>query len=157
MKGKRGGAQPGAGRPKGSKDPSTLERERVLAEIRTRITKVSQKILDAQLSIALGQQFLYMIHSDKKGHKEKPKLITDELTISAYLNGDLDNEPNNYYFITTKEPNNFAIDSMFDRTFGKAPQSIDLTSDGEALAQPLLYVLRNNNGHRKDNSINEKD
>lgn len=126
----RGGVRPGSGRKKGYKSPQTLEKEAVLSAFRQRAMKVADKLLDAQLSIATGQSFLYCIRTvnDKR---EKPELITSEETISAYLNGDLDHITDEFYYITTKEPLNPAIDSIFDRTFGKSPQSLDVTSGGE--------------------------
>ncbi len=42
-------------------------------------------------------------------------------------------EDGEFYFITTKEPNNFAIDSMLDRTFGKSTNNVDITSGGKEL------------------------
>lgn len=142
----RGGKREGAGRKKGSKDAKTLERERVLKEVRQRILKNAQRILDGQLSIGLGQQFLYRIDTeiDSKGKKtrSKPVLVTDPEEIKDYLDGEYgDGESMNteteYYFITTKEPNNMALDSMLDRTFGTALKSIELTGkDGKDLIPP---------------------
>lgn len=125
------------GRKKGTKLPHTLEREKVMEEIRARVRRTAQVLLDAQYSIARGQQFLYKVTQYKSGQKSKPELITSEYTIRAYLNGELDNEENEYYFITTKEPVNQAIDSLLDRTFGKAVLNIDHTSGGKALPTPI--------------------
>lgn len=125
------------GRPKGSKAPKTIEREKVMEEIRARVRRTAQRLLDAQYSIALGQQFLFKITQYKNGTKSKPELITSEEKIRQYLNGELDNEENEYYFITTKEPVNQAIDSLLDRTFGKAVLNIDHTSGGKALPRPI--------------------
>lgn len=134
------------GRPKGAKSASTLEKERVLAEVRERIMRKADILLNAQSSIAQGQQFLYKIEKTKivgpKGgisyRPERPKLVTSEVEIQAYLDGLVDegeleneNDPSaTYYFITTKEPNNMALDSMFNRAFGKPTDYIDLTSKG---------------------------
>ena len=130
-----GGKRDGAGRPKGSKSESTLEKERVLNEVRQRIMKKSQDILNAQLSLGQGQQFLYRIDttvdSNGKKNKSKPTLVTDPEEISSYLDGEFSegesmNTDTEYYFITTKEPSNMAIDSMFDRTFDKPKQGLEL-------------------------------
>ena len=139
-----GGKRDGAGRPKGSKSESTLEKERVLNEVRQRIMKKAQNILNAQLSLGQGQQFLYridtIVDSNGKKTKSKPALVTDPEEISNYLDGEFSegermNTDIEYYFITTKEPSNMAIDSMFDRTFDKPKQTteIDATITGPTL------------------------
>lgn len=134
----KGGKQPGAGRPKGKKNASTLEKERVLAGLRQRIMRNVDRIYDSQLSIAQGQQFLYRINIAKNGTRSKAELVESEFIIRSYLDGELDNAKNakgetEFYFITTKEPNNFAIDSMLNRAFGKPTDHIDVTSDGKAI------------------------
>ncbi len=145
-----GGKREGAGRPEGSMTPETLEKQRVLHEVKQRIMRKAQRILDSQLSLAEGQQFLYKIRKTKvigpKGgvsyRSEKPELVTSEWEIQAYLDGVVDKENgddepteagDDYYYITTKEPNNQAIDSMFDRTFDKAKQTTDITTNGKDL------------------------
>ena len=146
----KGGKRPGAGRKKGSKLPKTLEKERVHREVKQRILRVAQILLDSQVSIARGQQFLYKIEKEKivgpKGgvtyKSKKPELVTNEEEIRAYLDGlveegDMEDERDpgaTYYFITTKEPNNMAIDSMMNRAFGTPVKSMEITGkDGEAL------------------------
>ena len=124
------------GRPKGSKSQSTLERERVFAEVKNRIMNQAQRILDSQMSLAQGQQFLYRIDTeiDGKGKKtrSKPVLVVNPEEIANYLDGEYGdgetlNSETEYYYITTKEPNNMSIDSMFDRTFGKSTQAIEVS------------------------------
>jgi hypothetical protein len=43
------------------------------------------------------------------------------------MNGDT------YYFLTTKVPDSRTISDMLDRAMGKAPQEIDITTDGESI------------------------
>src|SRR5690242_3092416 len=90
--GKNGGKRPGAGRPKGKKNATTLEKERVFEEVRQRIMKNAQRILDGQMSLARGQQFLYVIRTetDAKGKKtrSRPELVTDPEVIAAFLDGE---------------------------------------------------------------------
>jgi hypothetical protein len=125
-----GGKRNGAGRPKGIKSIKTLEREAVLSQIRQRVMKVSDNLISSQLALARGLSFLYVIETITVGNKkqrQKPERVTDEDIIASYLNGDLDNEEDEYYYITTEEPSNQAIDSMLDRTFGKSTQAIELS------------------------------
>lgn len=148
-----GGKRPNSGRAKGSMNKSTLEKIAVETEFKQRVLKQAEGLFNAQSLIAQGQQFLYKIEKYKeKGVKggvkwiaKKPKLVTSEWEIRSYLddlvdkaNGDLEDDTNpaaTYYFITTKEPNNQAIDSMLDRVFGKARQTIGLDGgDGQPIS-----------------------
>lgn len=138
------------GRPKGSKSKATKEKEAVLQAFRERVMSIADDLLDSQLTLAKGQTFLYKIEKElvigPKGGKtyrnKRPVQVTEQWEIEAYLEGlleegdkDNDNDPNaTYYFLTVKEPNNNAIDSMLDRTFGKSVSRTELTGkDGEAL------------------------
>lgn len=150
-----GGKRPGAGRKKGKKNAATLEREAVLAAMRQRIMTISDRLVDKQLVLANGQQFLYKIEKewvktgkgDKTGYwrSKKPELVEEESTIRWYLenmvdkaNGDVedkDDPGDTFYFLTVKEPNNQAIDSMLNRTFGSPVQSTKLVDDeGKSVA-----------------------
>ncbi len=147
----RGGKRPNSGRPKGSKDPQTIVKEKVIEAINQRVYKIADSLLTPQISLAKGQQFLYKIEKTKivgpKGgisyRNEKPALVTDEWEIQVYVdslvdkaNGDIEdhNDPSaTYYYITAKEPNNMAIDSIFNRTLGKPKESVDVTSGGQKI------------------------
>lgn len=123
------------GRPKGAKSLATLEKEKVLEAVRQRIMGNAHNIINGQLSLAQGQQFLYRIDTttDAKGNKvrSKPILVTDPDEIAAYLDGEygdgdsMDNEEN-YFYITTKEPENQAIEALMNRTFGKPVETVEL-------------------------------
>ena len=140
------------GRPKGKKSQATLEKEKVLAEMKQRIMRISQRLLDAQLTRAIGMTFLYKIEKEKivgpKGgvsYRNKPPVrVTDEEEIRNYLdnkvalaNGDIEDESDRsatYYYMTASEPDTHAIDSMYNRTYGKPTQSVELTGpNGTAL------------------------
>ncbi len=148
---KLGGKRPGAGRKKGTKSKKTIEQQIVLDALRERIMKNSQRILDSQMSLAQGQQFLYRIETYKNGSKSKPELITDENTIQKYLDGEFGDgesidDDKEYYFITTKEPNNQAIDSMYNRVFGKPIDSLEVSGkNGADLSIKVINYARNNN------------
>lgn len=139
----RGGKRKNSGRPKGKKDPQTLEREKIQEAINQRVFKIADSLVTPQVSIAKGQQFLYKIEKLKvvgpKGSvtftNKKPELVTSEWEISEYLNnlvdganGDVEDDTDpaaTYYFITTKEPNNMAIDSLLNRTLGKPKETVE--------------------------------
>lgn len=133
------------GRPKGSKSQATLEREAVLEAFRQKAMQSADVIFHSQLTLARGYSYLYKIKKKKvigpRGGvsyvAQKPELVTAQWEIEAYLlglveEGDLDDEYDpaaTYYYIVTKDPNNQAADSLLDRTFGKASQSIALTGE----------------------------
>lgn len=139
----RGGKRPGAGRKKGSKSAATLEREATLKHFRERTMRAADILFNSQLSLARGLAFLYKIEKYWEGtgrhrvlRQKKPQLVTDQWEIEAYLEGqleegDLDDREATYYFITTKEPDNKAIDSLLDRALGKSVQLLELPPDAD--------------------------
>lgn len=131
-----GGAREGSGRPSGSTNKQTKERRAVEEAMKDRIMRSADTLLNSQMNLAQGVQMLYVIKTDDKGKKEKPELVTDQPTIESYLAGELDEEQDEYYFITTERPDNRALDSLFDRTFGKARQNV--TVDG---GEPMKITI----------------
>lgn len=143
------------GRPKGAKSTSTLEKEAVLKEFRQKILKSAEVLFNAQLQIATGQTYLYKIEKEEiigpKGGKsyrnKKPELVTAPWEIEAYLQGvaegnvDDESDPNAaYYFLTTKAPDNKAIDSLLDRGLGKVAQTVN-TEDEDGKKLPLMVRI----------------
>jgi hypothetical protein len=136
------------GRPPGRKDNKTLEKDAVKAAINKRVFEMSGVLINAQATLAKGQTFLYRIdkikHVGPKGgisyQNQKPVLVTSQQEIEDYLNdlvenGDMDNDKDpsaSYYYLTAKEPSNMAIDSLFNRTFGKPVQPLG-GEDGEPI------------------------
>jgi hypothetical protein len=143
FKGKNGGARPGAGRPKHSKNPATITREEALRQFRDKVAKAADQLFITQFNLARGEQFLFHKKTTGKGDKRKTEtvIVTDVETIKDYITGNIDNDSENYYFISTKPANNQALDSLLNRTFGTAQQSIDLTSDQKALPAPIYGGL----------------
>jgi hypothetical protein len=151
----KGGRQPGAGRPKGKKNAATLEKEAVLKEYREKILQSADILFQSQMTLARGQTYLYKIEKEEiigpKGGKsyrsKKPELVTSQWEIESYLEGLVDegdeNDENDpraaYYFLTTKDPDNRAIDSMLDRTFGKSVQPIAGDKDNPVIVKVVKY------------------
>lgn len=129
------------GRPKGVKNQATIEREKALEAFNNRVYSIADSLLNSQQSLAKGQQFLFRIDTvHTKGPKggdiktkQKPVLVTDEEEIRTYI--DSLNDPysnideDTYYYITTKEPSNMAIDSLMNRAFGKPKESVELIGE----------------------------
>lgn len=130
---KRGGARPGGGRPKGSVLPKTLEIQEARKQMQAYILKRLEPLLQAQASLARGVQYVYEIVTlkDDKGKTirrehvqlKDPDKIKHALDV---LEGFSDAEDSEYYYLTSEKPDVRAIDSMLDRTFGKATQSLEL-------------------------------
>lgn len=169
----RGGKQPGAGRPKGKKNAATLEKEAVLKEYRMKIMQSADVLFQAQMTLARGQTYLYRIDKEeiigprggKSYRNKKPELVTDQWEIEEYLQGlieegdkDDENDPKAaYYFLTTKDPDNKAIDSMLDRALGKASEKLDITTNGKDLPTPLLNAVFSNNSNPQSNGDAKED
>ena len=138
------------GRPKGSKNPETLEREAVMKAYRERILINAQEIFSLQMQNARGCTYLYKTQCTGRGKDRKCKYmqVTDPEEIENYLNGLYDEVDRGsgvdegYYQITVDKPDNKSLDSMLDRAFGKAPQSLDLTSKGESMQPLLVEIIR---------------
>ncbi len=134
---KNGGARPGAGRPKHSKNPATIEREAVKRAFQERVAKHADKLFNAQLDLAVGEKYLMVIRTVGTGAKQRREtsVVTDIELIKQYLDDTLDNTDEEYYFMTTKPANNMALDSLLNRSFGKADEKLDITSNNETIGK----------------------
>lgn len=141
-----GGARPGAGRPKGSMNPASKERAAAKKEFQDRVAQNVDRLFNAQFNLATGEQYLMWRHKVGMGVKEKTivEVIDDPEVIKQFINEELDN-PDDYYFISTKPANNSAVDSMLDRAFGKADSKIENTGD-----QTITVVTRKHNAASRD-------
>ena len=97
---------------------------------------------------------LYCIEKDEDGKNMKPRLVETQTEIEKYLENDYD-KSKEYYFITTERPDNRALDSLFDRVFGRAIQPTeDLTPD--KVKKITLEVINSKNGTKNtDNEIGD--
>src|SRR5215216_442897 len=131
----KGGKREGSGRPEGSLNKKTLEKKAAEEQFINRVIKNVDKLFNAQLALAEGTNFVYRIdyYKDESGKKQKKfVLVTDPTEIVEVLDeteamGGVVNE--NYYIVTTKAPDNKAIDSLMDRAFGKSVTKIAGTGD----------------------------
>lgn len=111
--GKKGGKQPGAGRPKGSKASHTLEASKARQYVIERVVSEMEPILTAQIDSAKG---LWMEELDSDGVRKR---------------------------IYRKAPDTRAVEYLVDQTIGRASQAIDVTSKGESVsvASPEAVAL----------------
>lgn len=142
-KNKHGGKRRGVGRKKGSKNLATIDRERVLEEAKNIIAGRTRKLIDTQTILAMGAIKIYKIHYHWEGSakkrtliKDKPEIVENDDEIIQVIDWEFGSggmgDPNNhdqedqeydYYFVMTKEPDNQALNSLMDRTFGRATEN----------------------------------
>ena len=157
---KWGGAREGAGRPVGSENAGKREEREALRKFKARVIKKIDDLFNSQIALSEGITYMYRVDEEDIGHGKKKRvhvLVTDPEEIKQALDDNL-TEGDSYYYITTKNPDNKAIDSMLDRTFGKATQNLKLDEDSEPLTQVNVKIIKSqngDNGNGSDNSIRE--
>lgn len=110
-----------------------MERAAIKKAFEDRVAGVADRLFNSQMALAEGLQILFRVDKDDKGHDLPAVQVTDAEEIKAYIDGTT--EGSEYYFISTRTPDNKAIDSMLDRAFGKAPQKLEHSGpDGEPIA-----------------------
>jgi len=172
----RGGYRKGAGGKKGFK--LTKERKKELKDLREiekaykqKVARVTDVLFLSQITLARGCTYLYRIDEveDKKGIKRKqpPVLVESKAEIEEFLaDPEKSNSGDSYYYITTEKPDNRAIDSMMDRTYGKATQKVETKNehvinniqDIERALKSLAAKRGEDNGSgKKDSDTDGKD
>ena len=147
------------GRPPGKKTPAVIERDASIKAFRERVAKNTDLLFMQQLSLAKGAQYLFRIDKEwvKTGSKKngeengfwrnkKPVLVESPSEMLQYLedeivNGDDQDEQDpasSYYFLVAKDPSNQAIDSMLDRTYGRAKSELEVNVN---VPQPIYNGL----------------
>lgn len=129
------------GRKAGSMNKATAEMKVARKAFNERVYKNTDKLFNSQLDLAVGEKYLMVITTVGKGAKARREttIVDNPDTIRRYLDGEIEDSEDEYYFMTTKPANNPAIDSMLNRAYGKPKESVDLTSKGERLtAAPLI-------------------
>jgi hypothetical protein len=146
-------------RKKGKLDAKTLEKLATIREVKERIAKNAQRLLDAQLTLAMGTSYLFCITYEGSGKNKKKVVeqVTDLFTIERYLNGELDgggSDDEGYFYITAEKPNAIAINDMLNRAFGKPKEEIEIKSK-KPLTELVVKIIHANNGDTGNNSAGE--
>lgn len=121
----KGGPREGAGRRTGSRNKKTLVQEAERKAFVQLALENLRPIFRKQLLLAMGQTFVYRKEYHGKGATlriehvllEKPHEIADALDTIA--NNDFQDPEGEYVYISTKSPENRALDSILDRSIGK--------------------------------------
>lgn len=140
---KKGGKREGAGRPKGSLSKENQAQAEALKQFKARVRRHLGPLFNSQLSLAKGLQYLIRVDEvEKTDSKGKTYTVKEHVVVSDpdemvevldELDGGAGKVKNNYYYLTVEDPDNRAIDSLIDRTFGRAAQYIDHSTKGEKL------------------------
>jgi len=103
--------------------------------------RAAHKLFNAELNAAIGETYLMVRKSSGTGSRRRTwvELVDDPDVVMAYLNDELENHQDEYYYISTKPADIGAIESILNRTFGRAKQSVALTGDDGG---PVSAVVR---------------
>lgn len=133
-------------RKKGVKALEEVSKEVIEEEVNKRIGHHAHKLLNAQLSLALGTQHLYKVKVKYKKNGEQEKthhLVTDPEEIREYLDNPAKVQGSDYFVITTKSPSETAIESALNRLLGKASTKIVGASNPDGSEGPIKVVVAN--------------
>lgn len=154
-----------AGRKPGTLNASTLEKMAVQKQFQQKVLGVADLLFKKKLQLAVGQGFLYKIEKYYQGtgknrvlKRKPPRLVTEawelEQGIEEALKGghDFEDFDQTYYFFTTKEPNNQAIEDLLDRGLGRVATAIK-AEDEEGNTQPItgFLIIRDGGDTKKKN------
>jgi hypothetical protein len=156
---KNGGARPGAGRPAGS---VSEEKKTILQEqkaMKERIAMNAERLINAQMTLALGTNYLFKITYEGKGKNKKKivELVEDLYTITAYLNGELEestSDDEGYFYVTAEKPNAIAIKELLDRAFGKPKEEITLKTK-KPLTEVTVNIIHSKHGDSSNSGAGE--
>lgn len=145
--GKNGGARKGAGMPKGMTTKKVLEQRAVNESFRQRVLKHADRLFNAQLNLAVGEQVLMVkvTETDTKGRVTRTyhEQVDNAETIQQFLD-DADGSPTSlgsdehWYYLSTKPANNQALEALLNRGMGKAPDKLEV--EGGFFSQEKLIV-----------------
>jgi hypothetical protein len=127
----RGGKRPGAGRPKGTKDPHTKSRQLVEEEYRAFMLRERKALWLAQLARALGS-FVVMQARDDGTYTRvtSPRLIEQ---LMAQPEG-------RAYYIEAQAPDTQLVKEINNRTMGVPTQPHELAgADGAPLSVTIVH------------------
>lgn len=126
------------------KKKKTIQKEMALEQLKQGILKELKPILRGALDSARGLTVMYQKKKvkTKEGFKRIGELVQvkDQARVEELLQGSCSGD--DWYYITTKDPNIQAIKELWDRSFGKVKESLELTGN-EGGPIELGVVLKN--------------
>lgn len=145
-----GGKRYGAGRKPGQLEQKTVEKIHIKKALDERIMRHTDELFTAQFSLAVGLTYVYRVEETLLNNgkvKREHILVTDPEEIKRVLDGEDGGSAQigkDFFIVATNAPDNRAIDSLLDRTFGKAPQSVEIKDEGKDLQEDMrpVYAIR---------------
>jgi len=122
----------GPGRPAGSKNKKTVEKDAAMKRFKDRVFKVTDKLFESQLVEATG--YHVMVAFDKGA--KKLLQVTDKKKFNKLL--ETGTEGKDYLFVVAAAPDYKASDALLNRAFGRPTESVELTGKG---GQPMIIKL----------------
>ncbi len=113
----RGGKRPGAGKPKGHKQPLTLQKLEMRDLLRRTVAEALQPILASQIANAQGIQ--HFVLRDKAG--KFVRVTSEEAALAAM------NDPEAVYEFWTRDPSVQAAAYLLDQALDKAASPVPVT------------------------------
>lgn len=142
--GKNGGPRAGGGRPKGTRNRNTVERAMIKQAMIDRIQANVAELINAQMNKGVGETYLMrkVTDRDSKGKVTRVyhEVVTDTATIIDYLDGELEggesiSDDDEFYYMSTKPADNFALQGLLDRAFGKADSKVENTGESKLIIE----------------------
>src|SRR5215471_350804 len=127
-----GGRRSGAGRPKGAKDPHTLEKQEQERQLRARIAEDVDEYYAALKLAATG--VTHMMAKDRDGTWKE---ITDPAVMARCLNSG-----ESFYRLSARNPDVRALIHLFDRLCGSVNQQAQLEVNGGLTLEELIVGSR---------------
>ena len=143
-----GGKREGAGRKPGQLEPKTVEKIHVKKAFDERVMRHTDELFTAQFSLAVGLTYVYRVEETLLNNgktKREHILVIDPEEIKRILDGsDGSGSAKNgkdFFIVATNAPDNRAIDSLLDRTFGKAQQSVEIKDENKGESGDIRIML----------------
>jgi hypothetical protein len=131
-----GGHRPGAGRPKGSKDPHTLEKQEYEFQLRARIARDVDAYYEAMKQAATG--VTHLMAKDKDGTWKE---VTDPAVMARCLNSG-----ESFYQLSARNPDVRALINLFDRLCGSATQQSQVQVESQVTLKDLIVASWKSDG-----------
>ena len=127
-------------------------------------------LYQSQLILAKGVTHVYRVTIGERGGRSEPELVTDQdelhEAVQSISSGagygeiaeDVGGEDgqritHRYYFLTTKAPDNKALDSLLDRALGKSVALFELPPDSD-VGSVVGFIFKRNETSNAGNSAN---
>lgn len=139
-----GGKRAGSGRPRGARNRTTIERAKIKQAVIDRIQSNAAELINAQMNKGLGETYLMrkITDRDSKGKviRVYHEMVTDPRVIVDYLDGELEggeslSTDDEWYYMSTKPADNFALMGLLDRAFGKADSKVENTGESKLIIE----------------------